>query len=58
MRKTQAVIQEYYEACLEKYGDDWPNLEDTHKRYDVMLGIISDDSPTTLLDFGCGAVEK
>ena len=42
MRKTQAVIQKYYEACLEKYGDDHRGA----------------DSSTTLLDFGCGAVEK
>jgi SAM-dependent methyltransferase len=52
-------LAEHYDKCFKKYGDthlgvDWPKLEDTFKRYDMMLGVIKDESPITLLDFGCG----
>ena len=52
-------LAEHYDECFKKYGDthlgvDWPKLEDTFKRYDMMLGVIKDESPITLLDFGCG----
>jgi SAM-dependent methyltransferase len=33
---------------------DWPKLEDTFKRYDVMLGLIKEETSISLLDFGCG----
>ena len=52
-------LAEHYDKCFKEYGDthfgvDWPKLEDTFKRYDMMLGIIKDELPITLLDFGCG----
>ena len=33
---------------------DWPNRPDAEKRYDVMLGLIGDAAPASLLDIGCG----
>lgn len=50
-------IAEHYKNCFEEHGDnhlgvDWPNYEDTLKRYKVMLGIATPNS--SLLDFGCG----
>jgi len=52
-------LAEHYDKCFKEYGDthlgvDWPKLEDTFKRYDVMIGLIKEKKPTTLLDFGCG----
>ena len=52
-------LAEHYDKCFKEHGDthlgvDWPKLEDTFRRYDVMLGIIKDELPITLLDFGCG----
>lgn len=63
MNKSYLNIVKHYEDCLEKYGDtykgvDWPNKEDTFKRFDIMLQIISVDSlkkdRSSILDFGCG----
>lgn len=50
-------IANHYKQCVEKYGDthlgvDWPNYNDTLKRYQVMLDFITPNS--SLLDFGCG----
>lgn len=50
-------IAKHYEECFEKHGDnhlgvDWPNHEDTLKRYQIMLDITTPES--SLLDFGCG----
>lgn len=57
-------IVKHYEDCYQTYGDnfkgvDWPNEEDTLKRYKIMLDIIKFDikrenKDFTLLDFGCG----
>ena len=63
MNKDHLRIIEHYEKCLDKHGDnhlgmDWPNLDDVHKRYQIMLDIIrfqkGKKAVTTLLDFGCG----
>jgi SAM-dependent methyltransferase len=60
--KKYLEIVSHYEACLDQYGDthlgvDWPNPQDALLRYEVMLGVIreKDQSPVSLLDFGCGA---
>lgn len=60
MSSPQNKIKDHYERCLKKYGDshlgvNWPNLEDTYKRHEIMLGIVEDDTPSSLLDFGCGS---
>jgi SAM-dependent methyltransferase len=55
-------IVAHYESCLEQHGDshlgvDWPNLQDAHTRYRVMLDLIRPASIETtrrILDFGCG----
>ena len=53
-------IAEHYKNCFTTHGDshlgvDWPNYEDTLKRYKVMLELINQSDKTfTLLDFGCG----
>ena len=53
-------IVEHYKNCFTTHGDshlgvDWPNYEDTLKRYKVMLELINQSDKTfTLLDFGCG----
>ena len=73
--KEEAVIMEkketsylnivnHYEQCFEKYGDnhkgvDWPKIEDTAKRYQVMSELFLHDTwnsteNPTILDFGCG----
>lgn len=68
MKRTEPLymdIVKHYENCFKKYGDnnrgvDWPNKEDTQKRYKVMLDLIKYDSKKengrdfSLLDFGCG----
>jgi len=59
---SHEIISKHYERCFDKYGDnhkgvDWPNEEDLHTRYDVMLNIIKDvpkKDKVTILDFGCG----
>jgi restriction endonuclease S subunit len=57
-------IAEYYTNCFKKHGDnhlgvDWPNPDDTIKRYQVMMDLTkfhgSKNPLPTLLDFGCGA---
>jgi SAM-dependent methyltransferase len=53
-------IAEHYKNCFEEHGDnhlgvDWPNYDDTLKRYQVMLDIVTDNS--SILDFGCGTAE-
>jgi cyclopropane fatty-acyl-phospholipid synthase-like methyltransferase len=54
------VIYKHYENCFDKHGDshlgvDWPNEDDVHKRFDVMLNIIKDNNKkVSILDFGCG----
>ncbi|HEY2510671.1 MAG TPA: class I SAM-dependent methyltransferase [Polyangiaceae bacterium] len=63
--KAYREIVEHYESCLEKHGDthlgvDWPKREDVDRRYNAMLQVIRPPgreapSPTTVLDFGCGA---
>ena len=61
LKKYEEIIR-HYERCLEKHGDthlgvDWPKEEDVHKRYKVMLELISrkvHEEKFTLLDFGCG----
>jgi SAM-dependent methyltransferase len=50
-------IAEHYNKCFEEHGDthlgvDWPNYDDTLKRYQTMLDITKPNS--TVLDFGCG----
>jgi len=50
-------IAEHYSKCFEEHGDthlgvDWPNYDDTLKRYQTMLDITKPNS--TVLDFGCG----
>ena len=58
-------IVDHYEQCYKIYGDnhkgvDWPNWEDTQKRYQVMLDIFQFDREkintknTSILDLGCG----
>ena len=52
-------LAEHYDKCFKEHGDthlgvDWPKLEDTYKRYDVMIQSIKEKTPITLLDFGCG----
>jgi SAM-dependent methyltransferase len=52
-------LAEHYDKCFKEHGDthlgvDWPKLEDTFKRYDVMLGLIKEETSISLLDFGCG----
>ncbi len=63
MKDKYKLIAQHYESCLEKHGDthlgvDWPNMNDLHKRFRVMLDIIrvaNDKSEKVkLLDFGCG----
>ena len=53
------TLQEHYERKLREHGDshrgvDWPNRPDAEKRYDVMLDLIGDRIPASLLDIGCG----
>ncbi len=53
-------IARHYEDCLDRYGDthrgvDWPKAKDAETRYRVMLELLRDSDPITLLDFGCGA---
>lgn len=57
-------IIRHYEDCLDRHGDshlgvDWPKLDDTLKRYKVMIEVEryaqTDPSKFSLLDFGCGA---
>lgn len=55
-------IAQHYDDCFKKHGDthlgvDWPNLDDTFKRYQVMIEAIKEDSIVSLLDFGCGTAE-
>jgi len=58
--KYQSIFK-HYEKCFDKYGDnhrgvDWPNSNDAHLRYKVMLDLIkTEKEPISLLDFGCGA---
>ena len=52
-------LAEHYDKCFKEHGDtylgvNWPNLEDTFKRYDVILGLIKEETSISLLDFGCG----
>jgi SAM-dependent methyltransferase len=53
-------IAEHYKNCFETHGDnhlgvDWPNYEDTLKRYQIMLEVTNPtDLAFDLLDFGCG----
>jgi len=62
MVENYNVIFEHYEKCFDKYGDshrgvDWPNEEDTYKRYQIMLNVIfnsNDGTRNSILDFGCG----
>ena len=47
-----------YESFLAEHGDShfavgWPNLNDAHKRYTVMLDLLRGNQGT-ILDFGCG----
>jgi SAM-dependent methyltransferase len=63
MSEKYKLIAQHYEGCLEKHGDthlgvDWPNLEDLHKRYKIMLDVIKlredRSEKIKVLDFGCG----
>ena len=53
-------IAEHYKNCFEEHGDnhlgvDWPNYEDTLKRYKTMLELSNpNELAFSLLDFGCG----
>ena len=59
-----ANLVKHYEECYKNFGDnhrgvDWPNWEDTTKRYQVMLELITFDvfgkkECPSLLDFVCG----
>ena len=61
-KKYMSIVQ-YYEKCLENYGDNhlgvgWTKRkEDVDLRYQVMLDVIKTKYgiPVQLLDFGCGA---
>ncbi len=61
--KNYMSIVQYYEGCLENYGDNhlgvgWTkNKDDVDLRYKVMLDVIRSGPilPVRLLDFGCGA---
>lgn len=49
----------HYESCLAEHGAtakgmDWPNANDLSTRFDVMLGLINEPHPTSILDLGCG----
>jgi len=64
MEKKYMNIIHHLEGCLEKYGDshlgvEWPNFEDTQKRYKIMLDLMfmreNNAKQYDLLDFGCGA---
>ncbi len=51
-------IAEHYDNCYKQHGDnnlgvDWPNYEDTLIRHRIMYELTQ-DSNSTLLDFGCG----
>ena len=63
MSEDYKIIVEHYESCLEKHGDNhfgcnWPNLEDLHIRFSIMLDILNfsprKKNKYSLLDFGCG----
>lgn len=54
-------LVDFYDNCFTKYGPtpkgvDWPNELDLLKRFDVMLQVIKNQTPTptSLLDLGCG----
>ena len=53
-------IAEHYKNCFVEHGDnhlgvDWPNYEDTLKRYKTMLELSNpNELGFSLLDFGCG----
>jgi len=53
-------IYEHYENCLEEFGDspkghDWPDMDSTNTRYEVMTDIFCDENTTcSVLDLGCG----
>lgn len=52
------MIARHYSECFKQHGDnnlgvDWPNYNDTLKRYEIMLGLTKGDD-CSLLDFGCG----
>lgn len=56
---NHSKIVQHYEECFSKHGDshlgvDWPNRQDALKRYQVMLDVIRQNGPVTLLDFGSG----
>ena len=51
---------DHYENCLDAHGVtacgvDWPNAEDMHRRYQVMLELIDEkEGMCSVLDLGCG----
>lgn len=58
-------ISKHIEECYKNHGDnckgvDWPNEQDTWKRYQVMLELLAFDTHNkpgdkpSVLDFGCG----
>jgi cyclopropane fatty-acyl-phospholipid synthase-like methyltransferase len=58
-KENYTKIVEHYEQCFEKHGPshrgvDWPNQHDLHKRFRVMIDMVLQKGPCTLLDFGCG----
>jgi SAM-dependent methyltransferase len=63
MSDNYKKIAEYYEKCLDTHGDnhrgiDWPDLDDLHKRYKIMIEVIrwahDTNNRINMLDFGCG----
>lgn len=52
-------LARHYEACLDSHGDnfkgvDWPNPQDLHTRFAVMLEVLKSTTGVSILDFGCG----
>jgi SAM-dependent methyltransferase len=57
--KNYLKIAEHYDKCFQEHGDnhlgvDWPNEQDAKTRYQVMLDMVKENTPVSLLDFGCG----
>jgi SAM-dependent methyltransferase len=52
-------IAQHYNDCFKKHGDnhlgvDWPKLEDTLIRHEIMWEMLKNKHKYSLLDFGCG----
>ncbi|CAN5185255.1 hypothetical protein BH11PSE14_BH11PSE14_09930 [soil metagenome] len=62
--RPDAALLAHYDGCLQAHGDtargaDWPNEQDRHARFDVMLDVIENlgCSRAVLCDLGCGTGE-